>query len=333
MSATDLFDTTTVPNWRPAGTVNLEHPARLLVGDPCIGLSDTDITLAAGAWRWEVRDADDTGASALRPWEVRLVRADQPPADDWDWVDDYGQWNTEPAADTQALGVRGVDGGMIAWEVTSRPGPGLHDSHTEWDELVTWPLPEEATHGGTVLCTSTGFGDGVYPLVARTTGPAGTDSPDVVEVRACYISPDPGPLSVTEFFDLLAAVLPDGFADPRHGATVHLEVTQHAYTDTATGDHSSYESAFRLHGAHERTAQVVTNDESEEPSAENVTVRYDRGLIECLDALWTRLPDGARTEIVTGTESRQVGEPWQISDTKTETTSRVTYTLTLPAAS
>ena len=251
--------------WETLGTVEVAAGSRLEVGDPCHGLEDLGVTLAAGTWTWQQRHRPDTlfgGDSSSRIAEIRALHT--PAADparlggveevpEWDWEDAYGYYTDRPAADTLPISIRGVDAGIIAWRITrpQRAGQGElagPDHHLDYGE----EFPDEDLLDGTqgfrddrqVLVTYTGYGDGAYPVTARTLD--GTPDTDAVEVRACYVAADSGPLDAEEFSRLLpGAYRRAGLTVPDHGS-IHVRVEQTQYTavtdrtrtDTADHDYS-----------------------------------------------------------------------------------------------
>ena len=209
----EIFDRETVPFWRTVGSSDLPAGCTVATGDPCYGaLDEVDGALSAGTWNWDIRDANEAGEAAYRVWEVRLVRNDADPLDNWSWWDAYGESISPeqmfPAEHGAVLynGTRGVDAGMIAWQVTNPQAPAIGE--WEYDEYGDTEYLLEAKQdaplrGGLALVTGSGWGDGGYACVSRT-NPAG----DVVEVRIMYITPKDAPISPDEF----NVLLPGAFA-------------------------------------------------------------------------------------------------------------------------
>lgn len=297
---TTLFDTTTVPQWRTTGVVELTNTASLRAGDPCYGHLPTiaGVELTPGEWVWEVRDADETGGRAHRVWEVRLRRQDVAAADHWEWDDDFGQWAQVPAPGASVVEDRGVDAGTMAWQVV-----GADTEHLEIDvEALLWSRTNGTPqHCGTVLVTSTGWGDGCYPIGVRREGDT------VVEVRMAFITPDPDPLTAAQFVELLPAALSQSDYSGAPAVTVApgevtIRVSRTRYTAARDGDRdqletTTYDTVVAVHvPATGRTfASTITADEGS----------YAPDAVRAVAHLWTRLPVSERAAL---TVAEDIGE-------------------------
>lgn len=318
---TALFDTSVVPHWRTTGSVILPAAMALQVGDPCHGLEDLGVIISAGTWVWEVRDADENGVSAHRVWEVRLRREDQGPALDWAWDDDYGRWAEEPAPGAQIISSRGVDAGIIAWRLTDRDD---HGDGEDRDLLDFQPFDGVPVQDGRLFGTSSGWGDGCYPIATRVV------DGELLEVRACYITVDPDPLTAAEF----TALLPGAFMDaPTVTGPFTLHLTRTSYTAADHGDTSAlvdrvYDTLHSV-SATGPDGQIRLVQRYLDSEKDGTLRAYES--VAAVQSLWSRVDEQERDRLVA---LEEVGEPqdrpdhargWIVSYTTSEVAVRLAH--------
>lgn len=218
LAATSAFDTglldaepDTLGHWRLLGALHLAHPAQLSAADPCTTpMTLSQHLLAPGDYQWQVRDADEHGNPTHRVAEVRLVRVDGPgdplrseSVPEWRWVDDYGRTPTQVAPGCEPTRFVGIDTATLRWE--ARPEytlpPGQLPDFDE-DTADDYSRYEEGlSDGGQVCTTSTGWGDGGYPIACRIHTEA--DTSFIVEARASFLTDPAAPLCAEQFLALL----------------------------------------------------------------------------------------------------------------------------------
>jgi len=236
-----------LPSWRVVGEVVVNEYTSVAVGDPCYGYLPELVcpSLLPGTWVWEVRDVYPEDNVQGQVAGVRISHKSHR-SGNWVFEDEYGYYLPDLGSHNNLDGqffqeVRGVDAGLIAFELRSKQDTSEYEYESDCEEYMDLDKCGSLVKNNNAMVTFTGYGDGCYPVVARVL------HEHTVEVCSAYMFEDPNPLSLADFCQLLPNVftqekdaLPSQLVGP-----LCLVVNRHEYT-TDDGQKNQYDTLRRI---------------------------------------------------------------------------------------